>query len=413
MNILYLVKFYEPFDRGGSEWSTHDLAKLLIEKGHKVTILTPNYGRESQEILDGIVVRRFPFFKKLKNPKGEITPWWTNNIIWFVYTSIICTVYTLKEKFDVIHVHSNEFLPAAVVAGIVTNRVTVATFRDYQVICNFGFCLWQSQKACGFPKYLAYDFKFFYENYIQEKNPLKYVILYFAAMRSWVVTKSLFYFANRIKHKVAVSEHLSVIFKANGIKNIRTIHNPVIVNTVSRTPKNEITYIGKFSKGKGVDIFMESIPHILHRFPNLKIKFVGAGVLEKYLKQKAKANKLQDKVVFTGRVDHKLAISIASQSSLVVVPSIWPEPLPRSVIETILVGTPVVATNVGGIGEVVKNNVYGMLTDPNKKSLKNAIIKAFEKRDYYRRNIAKDLETLKKHFSAESVKKYLALYQAK
>lgn len=430
MNILYLVKFYEPFDRGGSEWSTHDLAKLLIEKGHKVTVLTPNYGRESQEILDGIVVRRFPFFKKLKNPKGEITPWWTNNIIWFVYTSIICTVYTLKEKFDVIHVHSNEFLPAAVIAGAVTKKPTVATFRDYQVICNFGFCLWHKKKSCNLKEYLTGDFKFFYENYVQDKNPLKFSGLYFAALRSWLVTKILFYFAVQIKHKVAVSKQLRAIFKANSIADMRIIHNPVIVQASTKKPKyeitlapqalkrlrsagNEITYIGKFSKGKGVDLFMESIPPISHRFPNLKFKFVGAGVLANYLKEKTKTNKLQDRVIFTGRVDHKQAIKFAAESSLVVVPSIWPEPLPRSAIETILVGTPVVATNVGGISEVVKNNFYGLLSAPDKNSLKTTIIRAFEKRDIYRRNIAKDLETLKKHFSAESVKKYLALYQAK
>lgn len=411
MNILYLVKFYEPFDRGGSEWSTHDLAKLLIGKGHKVTVLTPNYGRESGEILDGIVVRRFPFFKKLKNPKGEITPWWTNNIIWFVYTSIICTVYTIREKFDVIHVHSNEFLPAAVVAGALTKKPTVATFRDYQVICNFGFCLWHKKKSCNLKEYLTGDFKFFYENYVQDKNPLKFSGLYFAAIRSWLVTKILFYFAVQIKHKIAVSKQLSTIFKANGIKNMQTIHNPVIVHTSLKKRRNEITYIGKFSKGKGVDLLVEAIPQIIKKFKNLKFKFVGSGVLDKYLREKTRKYNLQDKVIFTGRVDHQQAIKFAAESSLVVVPSIWPEPLPRSVIETILGGTPVVATKVGGVEEIVKNDIYGMLAQPNRESLKDAIVKALAKRDTYRRNIKNDLKTLKDHFSAESLQKYLEIYQ--
>lgn len=411
MNILFLIKFYEPFDRGGSEWSTHDLAKLLIEKGHKVTILTPNYGSKSQETREGIVIKRFAFAKKLKNPNGEITPWWTNNLIWFAYTCVICTVYAIRDKFDVIHVQSNEFLPAAVIAAVITKKPTVATFRDYQVICSFGFCLWRSKKACNFSRYLADDFKFFYENYVQDRNPLKYSVLYLAALRSWVVTKILFFFATKVKHKVAVSEQLRAIFKENGIENMQTIHNPVLVNRSPEFAKNEITYIGKFSKGKGVDLFLELIPEIINKFPTLKFKFVGGGVLEKYLKEKTKSNKLQDKVIFTGRVDHDLAISIASQSSLVVVPSIWPEPLPRSVIETILVGTPVVATNVGGIGEIVKNNVYGKLANPSQKSLKAAIFAAFRNRDTYKRNISKDLKTLKHHFSTESAQKYLKLYK--
>ena len=413
MNILFLVKFYEPFDRGGSEWSTHDLAKLLTARGHKVTILTPNYGAKKEEMLDGIVVKRFSFLKKLKNPKSEITPWWTNNIFWFLYTSLICTLLVKREKFDVIHAHSNEFLPATVIAGALTQKVTVATFRDYQSICSFGFCLWQRQKACNLLKYLTGDFKFFYDNYILDKNIAKFFILYLAAVRSWFVTKIIYFFAGKIKHKVAVSQQLARIFRANGIKDMSVIHNVVIVNTFSKKPKDEITYIGKFSKGKGVDILVELIPQIVEKFPHLKFEFVGSGVLEKFLNENVKNQKLQDKVVFTGRVSHERAIQFAAESSLVVVPSIWPEPLPRSAIETILAGTPVVATDVGGIKEVIKNNVYGKLAQPNKNSLRTALIRALAKRDNYRRNIAKDLKILKEHFSNQSVEKYIEIYQTR
>ena len=73
MKILFLVKFYMPFDRGGSEWSTHDLAKLLTARGHKVTILTPNYGAKKEERLDGIAVKRFPFFKTSVLPPDIFT----------------------------------------------------------------------------------------------------------------------------------------------------------------------------------------------------------------------------------------------------------------------------------------------------------------------------------------------------
>ena len=413
MNILFLVKFYEPFDRGGSEWSTHDLAKLLIERGHKVTIYTPNYGAKKEEILDGIVIKRFHFFKKLKNPKSEITPWWTNNIVWFIYTTIICTLLVKRENFDVIHAHSNEFLPATVIAGALTKTQTVATFRDYQSICSFGFCLWQRQKACDLLKYLTYEFKFFYDNYVFNKNIVKFSILYLAAIRSWLMTKIIFFFAARIEHKVAVSKQLAKIFRANGITKMMTIHNAVIVNTFSKNPKDEIVYIGKFSKGKGVDLLMDLVEEIALKFPNLNFRFIGSGVLGMKLLEKVKNQKLESKVIFTGRVDHRLAINFAAEASLVIVPSIWPEPLPRSAIEAILAGTPVVATKVGGIEEVIKNNIYGVLVNPDKNSLKAAIIRAFEKRDTYKRNIANDLKTLKEHFSNDSVQKYLEVYQTK
>lgn len=411
MNVLFLVKFYEPFDRGGSEWSTHDLAKLLVKKGHKVTILTPNYGAKAHQVTGGIKIERFPFLRKLKNPKAEITPWWTNNIFWFAYTSLLCIWYVIKEKFDVIHVHSNEFLPAAVITQLVTKKPAVATFRDYQVICNFGFCLWHNSKACNFKEYLESDFKFFYENYIENKNIAKYLILYLAAIRSRIITKILFYFVAQIKYKVAVSKHLAEIFKANDITKMAVIRNPVLLSAPPAKAKNGIVYIGKFSKGKGPDLLMEAVPQIIKKFPDAKFKFVGSGNLGAFLKKRARVLQIKDKVVFTGRVDHARALSIVRHAELVVVPSIWPEPLPRSVIETILAGTPVVATNVGGIGEILENKSYGILADPTISGLKIAVIKGFKTKEYLQANILKDLKALRRHFSEESVNKYLEIYQ--
>lgn len=411
MNILFLAKFYDPFDRGGSEWSTHDLARLLVLRGHRVTILTPNYGAEPQEMKDGIMIKRFFFLKKLKKKKGEITPWWTNNIFWFLYTTLICTFYVIRGKFDVIHAHNNEFLPVAVIAGAFTKKTTVATFRDYQSICNFGFCLWQRRKACNFGDYLKDDFKFFWDNYVSNKNIVNYIFLYLAAVRSWVITRILFYCAGKVKHKVAVSKQLSLIFRANGISGMRIIHNPVIIRSLSKKKKAEIVFVGKFSKGKGVDLLMELIPSILEKYPSLKFKFVGSGVLDKYLRKKVKDNKLGNRVVFTGRVEHEAAVNFMKEASLVVVPSIWPEPLPRSVIEAILVGTPVAAAKVGGIKEIIKNNIYGILADPDKDSFKIAIETAFLKKDKLSANIAKDLKILRDHFSNKSVEKYLQIYK--
>src|SRR3990167_1805174 len=127
MKILFLVKFYQPFDRGGSEWSAHDLAKLLVEKGHSVTVLTPNYSNQkSREIIDGIEINRHRFFIKLSNPKSQISPIWTNNTFWFIYSSFLCTWLVLREKFDLIHVHNNEFIPASIIASIFTKKKVVA-----------------------------------------------------------------------------------------------------------------------------------------------------------------------------------------------------------------------------------------------------------------------------------------------
>lgn len=410
MKILFLVKFYYPFDRGGSEWSTHDLASLLSKNGHQVTILTPNYGARREEIIDGINIYRMPFFKKLKNPKDQLIPWWTNNIFWFVATSLFCLWFAIKQKFDIIHIHSNEFLPAGVITAFLTAKPTVATFRDYQVICNLGFCLWKGSRACNWYQYLKNDFSFFYENYVLAKSPYKFLLLTAAAVRARIFQKLLYFFAKRVDYKIAVSQKVANIFRVNGVAISKVIHNPVIVDLKSSKRTNEIIYIGRFSKGKGIDLYFDLIPQITKRLPQAQFKLIGSGYLKEELVRRL-APSLKSKVVFAGQLGHEEVLKIVAAAALVVIPSVWPEPLPRTAIEAVLLGTPVVATNVGGIGEVVVNNRYGILADPTSTSLAAAIIKGFQRKDQLAANIQKDLLVLKNHFTKKILEEYERIYK--
>lgn len=412
MNILFLTKFYTPFDRGGSEWSTRDLAYLLTKDGHSLTIATPNYGAKSSEIVDGIKVIRIPFPVKLNSHKGSIAPYWTNNILWFAYSAIFCLILAIKNRYEIIHVQNNEFLPAAVITAKILGKKTVATFRDYQVICNLGFCLWHGDKSCSPKKYLASDFEFFYKNYVESKSTPKYYILKLAAIRAWLAQKILYYFAKKIDYKIAVSKKVSIIFQANGIYGLKVIHNPVIINKKPlEISNNKILYVGKLSKGKGVDILFNSLGIVVPKLKGVTIEVIGSGHLRKMLDQSVKDNNLSSKVKFFGQLSHDQVLDKMSKSALVIVPSVWPEPLPRSVIETILSGTPVVASNVGGIGEIVKNNRYGILTTPSKEGLEKAIYEAFNKRIVFKKNVKKDINLLKNHFSKDVVRSYMQVYK--
>lgn len=412
MNILFLAKFYTPFDRGGSEWSIHDLAYLLTKDGHKVTIITPNYGAKSEEEIDGPNIIRIPFPIKFKNTKGSIAPFWTSNIIWFIYTAIFCLYLAIKNHCEIIHVQNNEFLPAGVISAKLSGKKTVATFRDYQTVCNLGFCLWHKNRSCSLEEYLQNDFKFFFDNYVTNKNIFKYYLLKIAVLRAWVMQKILYFFANHIDYKIAVSQKVKTIFETNGINNLKVIHNPVIItNKLSNSYTNKITYIGKLSKGKGVDIFIEAIPKIASTFSGVSFEIIGSGYLKGKLVDFVRLANLKPKVKFVGHLSHDEALKRVSKAALVVVPSAWPEPLPRSVIETILSGTPVVATNVGGISEIIRNDYYGILASPRKNDLEKAIIEGFNKKDEFRKNIRIDINKLKNHFSKEVLISYEGLYE--
>lgn len=410
MNILFLIKFFIPFDRGGSEWSTYDLATLLSQKGYKVTIMTLNLGSTPKQTINGVKIIRVPFPIKLKNPKASLAPFWTNNIIWFIYSTFFCFYLSLKNKYQILHVQNNEFIPAAVITSKILRRPVVATFRDYQSICPLGFCLWKTNKACNFKNYLKEDFEFFYENYVEDKKILKYNLLKLAAIRSKIMQKIIYFFAKRVDYKIAVSQKVANIFRVNGIPPSKVIHNPVIVDLKPTKRTNDIIYIGRFSRGKGIDLYFDLIPQIAEALPQAQFKLIGSGYLKDELEKRLPTS-LKSKVVFTGQLDHDEVLKITAAAALVVVPSVWPEPLPRSAIEAILSQTPVVATDVGGIEEIIVKDRYGILADPTSESLKAAIIKGFQRKALFAKNIQKDLLVLKRHFSTQTQEEYERIYK--
>lgn len=411
MKILFLVKFYPPFDRGGSEWSTHDLAYLLSKKEHKVSILTPNYGAKKYEKFLNSKIFRFPFPLKLKEKYHQPSPWWTNNIIWILISAYYCYKFVINNEVDIIHAHSNEFIPAAVIVGFITRKPTIATFRDYQVICNLGFCLWHKNESCNISQYLKNDIKFFLENYSPSRRlPFKALILV-ALIRARFYQKILKFFAKKVNFKIAVSQKVKEIFTKNGFKNIQVINNPIIISPpVKVTKENTIIYAGKLSKGKGVDILFRSLPRVFKETSVSGVEIIGSGHLYEKLENMARTYNLSAKIKFSGHIAHDRVIRKISQSSLSVVPSIWPEPLPRAIIESFLCQTPVVATNVGGNGEIFKDGTYGKICLPNEKNLTNAILIAWKSRKKLQKNLSADIQKIRKKYSDNVTDSYERIY---
>jgi len=106
-----------------------------------------------------------------------------------------------------------------------------------------------------------------------------------------------------------------------------------MLDTVSKID-NQVAYIGRDSYEKGTDILREI------------------------------ESKINGKVVFCTDMEWKDAMTILKESSLLVIPSRM-ESIPQVIKEAFYLKVPIVATNVGGIPELIKNNVSGILVPPN------------------------------------------------
>jgi glycosyltransferase involved in cell wall biosynthesis len=109
------------------------------------------------------------------------------------------------------------------------------------------------------------------------------------------------------------------------------------------------------------------------------LHFIGDGPLRTSLLQQIEADRLDDVVIVHGAINHEDIPVWLNAADLLVLPSIN-EGMPNVVLEALSCHTPVVASNVGGIPEIVDEGLTGYLFEPkNVKQLKEKIIKALNK----------------------------------
>ncbi|MBE0434003.1 glycosyltransferase [candidate division WOR-3 bacterium] len=126
--------------------------------------------------------------------------------------------------------------------------------------------------------------------------------------------------------------------------------------------KYDIIFVGRLTTAKGLDVLLRAVSELK---PNALVKraaIVGQGPLLPFLKAEVHRLEIDDTVHFLGARDD--VNELLAQSKIFILPSRW-EGLPLSMLEAMASGLPVVATNVGGIPEVIVDGVNGILVPPS------------------------------------------------
>lgn len=412
MKIFLVTDYFYPFTPGGAEWSVYELAKALKTKQIETIIVTLNYGAEEKEKFNELQIIRIPFSKKLKNNRSVINPIWQNNPFFWVTSAYHLYKIARSLKPDVIHVHGKFLTPGAVIAGWLSKKPVIVTSRDKQILCSIGKCFFNPQrmKACSFWEYLISDLPWFCKNYVS-KNPVAIIYATLGAIWSRISGNIIKFYTKQARVVTAISVSQKRYLEENGFKNVQVIYNTANFKTpkTSVSKNKSVLFVGKLSKGKGVDLLLEAISMIPGKF---KIKFVFAGQVES---EKIK-NKLQNKIIksrtkLLGRVDHLSLNRLYQEASLVVMPSTYPESFGRIALEAIINGTPVVVTITGALPEIIEDKITGRVSDVSASSLKDAILDVLENENKYRENIKKLYPKLKEKFMVNPINQYLKLYK--
>ena len=178
---------------------------------------------------------------------------------------------------------------------------------------------------------------------------------------------------NAAKHAtgiLSVSKALAKEMIQMGIaeKKITVIYNGVdhqqfFIADAPSTQDDYILYVGNLKHDKGVIELLQGFSQISNEQPLLTLVFAGAGKEMLRLSLLAKQLDIAEKVSFLGAVAHEKLPQLIARAKVLALPS-YNEGVPNVVLEAMACGTPVLATNVGGIPEVVNANSCGLLINP-------------------------------------------------
>ena len=168
---------------------------------------------------------------------------------------------------------------------------------------------------------------------------------------------------SRARTIVVPSAYLGGIARGFGVDPARVlvVPNPAPdVSPSARAPRpNTFVYAGRLTRQKALGVAIDAFA----RVPSAQLVVVGDGPERVALAQRAHAAGLDGRITFLGAQPRARVLDELGSAWASVLSSDW-ENLPHAVVESLAVGTPVVATSVGGVPEVVHDGANGLLVPP-------------------------------------------------
>jgi teichuronic acid biosynthesis glycosyltransferase TuaC len=124
--------------------------------------------------------------------------------------------------------------------------------------------------------------------------------------------------------------------------------------------KRYLLYVGRLVAVKGLDLLLDAFAQLVQNQRDVELVLVGDGAERLVLAQRATTLGIRDKVHFVGAQPHERIVLWMNAGDVFCLPS-HKEGLPTVLLESLACGTPVVATSVGGIPEVVADGQVGRL----------------------------------------------------
>lgn len=308
MKVIQLIQ--KPQLRGAEIFACQ-LSNHLVSNGHKVIVISIFSGDEKMPFEGEIIKLARPLKYRLFDVYG-----------WLKLSQII-----QAEQPDVIQVNAGDTLKFAVISKILFKWKVPIVFRNANKMSDF----------------IDSSLKFKVNKFL-----LEYV-------DQIVSVSKLCEYDLKETFNIPDEKILTIPIGINSTENIDPDLNgfslkgtPILINAGSLVPEKNHSGL--------ISIFQKLLPY----YPDALLYIAGQGKLQQSLTRRIKDNQLEEKVKFLGSRNDIL--QLIKNSNIFLLPSLI-EGLPGVILEAMLCKVPVVAYNVGGISEVVKNGQTGWIVE--------------------------------------------------
>jgi len=241
-----------------------------------------------------------------------------------------------RGKFDVVHAH-HAFTPTSLLSVSVARKIGIPA-----VLTNHTIFLASDRESLWVPtSYVLYPFR----RYINKAN---------------LITAVSQTAADFIGH---FTERGRVVVIPNGIDSDRFDSRSCAKEDPTHEVGGEhiILYVGRLVYRKGIHVLVKAMPQILRELPDAQLLIAGEGVMVNFIRMLIKSLDLKDHVKLLGFIPNEKLPDLYGLSQVFVLPSLYCESFGITLLEAMASGRPVVASNVGGVPEVVEDEVTGLL----------------------------------------------------
>ncbi|MGH1566621.1 MAG: glycosyltransferase family 4 protein [Nitrosopumilus sp.] len=345
MNILLLSQFFST-TKGGGEYVFKTIAKVMIDNGHKVWVVTNKVKNEKYEESKNMkIITVGPTLEY----KGGLPPTFLDNIRYTINAFQKGRSIIKKQNIDLIH--SNNFAP--VLAGSLISNFTkvphITTIHDI---------------------FSIYDKKF-WKKWSKQSN-----VSYTNARLVPFFEKLMMQFRFDCIHTVSDATKKD-IQKIGTKKPIHVIPNCIQDNeqNVVELNTNQFVYLGRLVFYKNINIILKAFKMVVSEFPDARLIIAGDGPYKKSLQNITKKLSINESVIFIGYVTSKQKSKILAESNALLFPSII-EGFGLVMLEAFQQKRPVIVSDIPPMSDIIENNTTGLIIDPyDERKWADAIIR--------------------------------------